>query len=122
MIKFVYCVRKNPEMSDEEFRDYWLNNHGPLVKSVAETLQAKKYVQSHTIATPLNEVAQAPRMSKPPYDGITEVWWESHEALAAIVQTPEAQQALGTLVQDESRFCDLPNCSVFLTEEHTIFE
>lgn len=122
MIKFVYCVKKLPTLSDQEFRDYWLNNHGPLVKSVASVLKAKKYVQSHTIESPLNAVAQAPRASKEAYDGITEVWWESHEELVAVVQTPEAQEALAKLVEDEARFCDLPNCSVFLTEEHTIFE
>ena len=70
MIKFVYCVKKLPTLSDQEFRDYWLNNHGPLVKSVASVLKAKKYVQSHTIESPLNAVAQAPRVSKEAYDGI----------------------------------------------------
>ena len=122
MIKFVYCVRKLPSLSDEDFRDYWLNKHGPLVKSFAKTLKAKKYVQSHTIDTPLNGIAREPRSSKKAYDGITEVWWETHDDLMAVVQTPEGQQALGALVADEARFCDLPNCSVFLTEEHTIFE
>ena len=83
MIKFVYCVRKKPELSDEEFFRYWKENHGPLVKSFAETLHARKYVQSHTIETYVNDVGRQFRGTKPAYDGITEVWWDSVEDLAA---------------------------------------
>jgi hypothetical protein len=69
----------------------------------------------------LNQVAQQIRGSQPPYDGITELWWDSIEDLVAASQTPEGQQANLTLAQDEARFCDLPNCSVFFTDEHTVF-
>jgi uncharacterized protein (TIGR02118 family) len=122
MIKFVYCVRRRPEMSVEEFRKYWLEKHGPLVRSYAKALRATRYVQSHTLDTPLNVYAQQPRGTKPPYDGITEVWWNSAEELAAALSTPEGMDANKALAQDEGRFCDLPNCSVFFTEEHTIFD
>ena len=122
MLKFVYCVRRHPRLSPEEFRKYWLENHGPLVRSYASALKAKRYVQSHTLDNPLlNQAAQAPRGTKQPYDGITEVWWESAADLAAALQTPEGQKANQILSEDEARFCDLPNCSVFFTEEHTIF-
>jgi uncharacterized protein (TIGR02118 family) len=121
MIKFVYVVRRRPDVSSEAFRKYWLENHGPLVRSQAQALRAKRYVQSHTLDLPLNQVAQQIRGSQPPYDGITELWWDSIEDLIAAAQTPEGQQANRTLAQDEARFCDLPNCSVFFTDEHTVF-
>lgn len=121
MIKFVYCVRRRPELSVEDFRKYWLEKHGPLVRSYANALRAKRYVQSHTLASPLNAAAQQPRGTKPPYDGITEVWWDSAEDLAKALSTPEGMQANKLLAEDEGRFCDLPNCSVFFTEEFTIF-
>lgn len=121
MIKFVYCVRRHPSLSADQFRKYWLEKHGPLVRSYAQALRAKRYVQSHTLDTPLNMHAQAPRGTKPPYDGITEVWWDSAEILAEALSTPEGQAANTALAQDEGRFCDLANCSVFFTEEHTIF-
>lgn len=122
MLKFVYCVRRHPRVSPEEFKKYWLEKHGPLVRSHAKALRAKKYVQSHTLDTPLNGAAQGPRGTKPPYDGITEVWWESAEDLVAALNTAEGQSANQTLAADEARFCDLPNCSVFFTEEHVIFD
>jgi uncharacterized protein (TIGR02118 family) len=121
MIKFVYIVRRRPELSVEAFRKYWLENHGPLVRSYAKALRATRYVQSHTLDTPLNLAAQQPRGTADPYDGITEVWWNSAEDLIAALQSPEGQNANLKLTEDEGRFCDLPRCSVFFTEEHTIF-
>ena len=121
MIKFVYCVRRHPSLSVQEFRKYWIERHGPLVHRQAQALKARRYVQSHTLDTPLNIHAQVPRGTKPPYDGITEVWWDSAADLAAALSTAEGQAANQLLAEDEGRFCDLPNCSVFFTEEHTIF-
>ena len=121
MIKFVYVVRRHPDVSPEDFRKYWLENHGPLVRRYAQALRAKRYVQSHTLDLTLNQIAQQIRGSQPSYDGITEVWWDSLEDLVAAAQTAEGQQANLLLAQDEARFCDLPNCSVFFTQEHKIF-
>ncbi|MFO1475811.1 MAG: EthD domain-containing protein [Verrucomicrobiota bacterium] len=121
MIKFVYVVRRRPDVTPEAFRKYWLEKHGPLVRSYAKALRAKRYVQSHTLDTPANLVTQQARGTKPAYDGITEVWWDSLEDLMAAAMSPEGQAANQALAQDESTFCDLPNCSVFFTEEHTIF-
>lgn len=110
-------------MSQEEFNDYWLNKHGPLVKSQAEILGMKRYVQSHTINEPtLNAAAQQPRGITDMYDGITEVWWDSVEALAAPLQTPEGQEANRLLSEDEARFVDCANSAIFFSIEHTIFE
>jgi len=41
MIKFVYVARRRPDISPEAFRKYWLENHGPLVRSFAQTMRAK---------------------------------------------------------------------------------
>ncbi|GHC54434.1 EthD domain-containing protein [Roseibacillus persicicus] len=122
MIKFVYCVRKKEGISDEEFYRYWKENHGPLVRSFAETMGSLKYVQSHTIDTVLNEVGREVRGMRQAYDGITEVWFESAEALANMLLTEEGKKANKTLIEDEATFCELRECSVFLTEEHVIFD
>lgn len=122
MLKFIYCVRRHPSLTSAEFRKYWLEKHGPLVRSYAKTLRAKRYIQSHTLDTPLNGLAQQPRGTKPAYDGLTEIWWDSADDLIAALSTPEGQAANNTLAQDEARFCDLPNCSVFFAEEETIFD
>lgn len=121
MIKFIYCVRRHPSLTREAFAKYWLEKHGPLVRKYAKTLRARKYIQSHTLESELNGFAQQPRGTKAPYDGITEIWWDSKEDLLAALSTTEGQQINRLLAEDEARFCDLPQCSVFFTEEHTIF-
>ena len=121
MLKFVYCVRRHPDVTPEAFTKYWLENHGPLVAKCAAAMRAKRYVQSHTIDTPMSAMAQQARGTKPPYDGLTELWWDSLDDALAALQDPACHEANRLLAEDEARFCDLPNCSVFFTEEHTIF-
>jgi len=122
MIKFVYCVRRRADVTPQAFRQYWLEKHGPLVKKCAEAMRARRYVQSHTLDTPLNAMARQARGTREPYDGLTELWWDKIDDLVAAWQTPEGQRANQLLAEDEARFCDLPGCSVFFTEEHTIFD
>jgi hypothetical protein len=58
----------------------------------ADTMGAKKYVQSHTLDTPLNEGLRSSRGMQPEYDGVAEVWFESEEALLAGMSSPEGQE------------------------------
>ncbi len=123
MLKCVYCVRRLPSVSEEEFYDYWLNQHGPLVRKHAPTLGMRRYVQSHTIQNPqLNAAAQQPRGINDMYDGVTEVWWDSVEALMGALQTEEAQEANRILSADEATFVDCDNSAIFFSTEHVIFD
>ena len=81
MIKLVYCLKKRDDIDRDSFYRYWLEEHGPLVKSVAEAIGASRYVQSHTILPELNELMIESRGLQAPYDGVTEVWWETMSAL-----------------------------------------
>ena len=122
MIKLVYVVQARDDVAPEEFHRYWLEDHGPLVASVAVDIRARKYVQSHTIETPLNRALVESRGMAPIHQGITEVWWDSLEELEAAVVTPEGAAAAARLVEDEAKFIDLSRSTIFITEEHTIFD
>ncbi|MHB8423188.1 MAG: EthD domain-containing protein [Leptospirales bacterium] len=74
MIKLVMCVRRRPDLSRAEFQDYWLNHHVPLYQKFADTYKATRYVQSHTINTPLNDNVKKAREVSEEYDGIAEIW------------------------------------------------
>lgn len=122
MIKMVYCITRRDDTDAEDFYRYWLEEHGPLVKSVARQLNAVRYVQSHTILPAINEMLQNSREGlQGPYDGITEVWWNSQEELEAALQTTAGQEATARLAEDEARFADFSRCRVFMTREHEIF-
>ena len=120
MVKLVFCCRRRPELSLEQFQKRWLELHGPLVRRLREQIpQMKRYVQSHTIPGEPSEMLRASRGAKPPYDGITEVWFES---LAALGASGEAGlDGARRLYEDEAEFIDFANSAVFLTEEHEIF-
>ena len=81
MIKLVMCLYRRPDITRKQFQDYWLNKHGPFFQKNAGTMRAKKYVQSHTLETPLNEGMRSSRGMSAEYDGVAEVWFESEEDL-----------------------------------------
>jgi len=120
MVKLVFCCRRRPELSREEFQRTWLDQHGPLVRRLRAAIPSmRRYVQSHTLDTPANDAIRTSRGSAEAYDGITEVWFEDLEALGAT--SAEAADAARELLEDEARFIDLARSSVFLTVEHEIF-
>ena len=122
MIKLVYCVTRREDVSPEEFYRYWLEAHGPKVRSVAKALNAVKYIQSHTVLPERNQALQESRGLEPPYDGITEVWYPSPGEPREEVSAEERQAAAKLLFDDESRFIDFSRSRVFMTEEHVIFD
>lgn len=122
MIKLVYCIRRRPEFTFEQFSEYWLQQHAPLVHSVAAAIGACRYVQSHTVAPDLNAMLQESRGLASAYDGITEVWWPDLAAFVHGMGTPEGQDGARRLLEDESIFIDFSRSRVFLTEEHRIFD
>ena len=120
MVKLVFCCRRRADMSVEEFQKRWLEVHGPLVRRLREKLpMMQRYVQSHTVGGPVNEMLRRGRGTKEPYDGITEVWFDSLEAMAG--EGEDAAAAGRALIEDEAEFIDLARSAVFVTEEHEIF-
>ena len=120
MIKLVFCLRRKDGLSREEFQTYWRETHAPLVASVAETLNIRRYVQVHTMDAEFNAVIRASRQAPEEFDGVAELWWDSLETLAAPGQTEEGRAAGATLLDDERRFIDLEHSPLFFTSEHEI--
>lgn len=122
MIKLVFCVRRRSDLSAEDFKKYWIEKHASLVEKHAAALGAKRYVQSHTLGDDTNVVLRDSRGALEAFDGVAEVWWGSRDALTAALSRPEGQAASDELLEDEREFIDLARSSLFLTEEHEIFE
>jgi len=94
MIKLTYCLRRKPGMTVEEFQRYWRETHAPLVRSHAETLRIRRYVQAHTATTPLDDALRDSRSaSVEPFDGVAELWWDSVDDMAQAMATPEGARA-----------------------------
>jgi len=123
MIKLVYIIRKRADISEKDFHEYWLKTHGPLVRGFAKSMRAKKYVQSHTVFEDAGKQIRGTRPKmKETYDGITEVWWDSLEDFSGGGAVQERAEAARALLEDESKFIDFERSSIFMTEEHEIFD
>ena len=121
MIKLTFCLRRLPHLTHEQFHDYWLNHHGPLVRSVMKDIREKRYVQTHALGEPaLSAGLQAARRAPEPFDGIAELYWESREELAAGGADPAGRRAGALLLEDERTFIDLANSPLWYNEEHEI--
>jgi uncharacterized protein (TIGR02118 family) len=116
VIKLTFCLRRLDGMSREEFQTYWRETHAPLVASVAETLNIRRYVQQHTMDDAINDPIRTSRSAPVPYDGVAELWWDSLESLAAPGTTEEGRAAGAMLLEDERKFIDLANSPLFFGE------
>ena len=120
MIKLVMCLHRHSTLTREQFQDYWLNNHGPFFQKHVGEMRAKKYVQSHTIDTPLNAAFRESRGMLPEYDGVAEVWFESEADMIEAMSSPEGQKLSAALLEDEGNFLDHSKCSSFLVREREL--
>ena len=117
MIKLTFAVRRRTDIDPAEFHSYWRDQHGPLVRSLQPVLGIRRYVQTHRLETPLNDVLRASRSALEPFDGVAELWWDDLDALVAATSSPEGSAAARTLLEDEARFIDLEHSALWLGQE-----
>ncbi|MEP5566474.1 MAG: EthD domain-containing protein [Halioglobus sp.] len=97
------CINTPSGISEDEFYDYWLNKHGPLVASHAASLNIKRYVQSHAIDNDFGHAISSGRgMEVRDYDGIAELCWASRGDLDLALQTAEGKSAGALLAKDKA--------------------
>ncbi|KAF0178801.1 MAG: EthD domain-containing protein [Hyphomonadaceae bacterium] len=120
MIKLTFCLTRRPEFTRESFQKYWRETHAPLVASVKDVLNIRRYVQCHSLPAETNAAFRAMRGGPEGYDGVAELWWRSYEDMAASANNPGAAEAGQMLLEDEKRFIDLSRSPLWWGEEHEI--
>jgi len=121
MVHLIFCLRRLPHLSREEFQRYWRETHAPLVKKHATALGIKRYVQAHTIDPAGTQGIAAARGAPDPYDGVAELWFDL-EHLLSVAQREAAAEAGRALLDDERRFIDLTNSPIFITEDNVVLD
>ena len=121
MIKVIFCLRRRPDLSVQEFQRYWLDEHGPLVRSHQAVLGMVRYVQCHTVHGDMTDRFRASRGAPEPYDGVAELWFENWAAIEALAESPAARAAGKDLLEDEKRFIDLANSPLWYAEEKQVY-
>ncbi len=89
-IKRIGLVRRRRDMSYEPFVDHWLHVHAELCK----TLPNMRRYSVNLVARDQVEAFG--------YDGFSELWFDSAEALKAALESPEGK----TLLADLPNFTD----------------
>ena len=105
MIKVVLLLHRRADMSIDEFRRYWHENHRPLV---ARLPGLRRLV--------LNDVLPSPDAAEPACDGIAEDWFDSLESMQAAFASPEAQAVSADVVN----FLDLSRFQLLMVAEQEV--
>jgi hypothetical protein len=121
MIKLTFCLRRLPELSRQEFQDYWRTKHAALVAKHRRVLRIERYVQFHSHDPNLLPETRDARGSLTPYDGVAMLWWRDADAVREILDDPDALRASAELLEDEKKFIDLTRSPVTWGQDHVIF-
>ncbi|MDX2308555.1 MAG: EthD domain-containing protein [Hyphomicrobium sp.] len=122
LVKMYYCLRHHAHQNLDAAQLYWRTNHGPLIRSVAEGMRVKRYLQVHYYADPVEQQMRDARGTiVPPYTGHAELWFE-HSDLVNFASIPEAKRAMTLAIEDEAKFIDFQRSAMWLGKEHVIID
>ncbi|NQT48625.1 MAG: EthD domain-containing protein [Chloroflexi bacterium] len=106
MVKAIALIKRKPGLSREEFRRHYEEVHAPLILKTAPNIV--KYVRNHVIVPGGAE--------EPPFDCVTELWFESMEGFKAGVAV-WGTEAGKVIRDDEDSFLDRSKLAFFLVDE-----
>ncbi|MEZ5376592.1 MAG: EthD domain-containing protein [Acidimicrobiales bacterium] len=114
-LRMTAMLRRNPNVTREEFKHHWREVHGPWAMRHPEVFGFRHYVQLHTPADADDRPLARERNAPPAFDGMSEIYRDpptaSAEAVAALRQE---------FHEDERRFLDIDASPVFLSEVRVI--
>jgi hypothetical protein len=101
--KFLIFIKRRPDMSPDEFRDYYENVHAKIGKTIVPDVGAFKYVRRY-IQPLAGSVAE--RAEDLEYDEITEVWFKDFEKFKAVAERVSRGELSPEVEEDEKKFMD----------------
>jgi uncharacterized protein (TIGR02118 family) len=113
MIKVVSLIKRNPNLTQEEFVHFWKTVHVPLVKERLPGL--KKYIGSFPVAT---GPAPGSGTQELVYDAVVELGFDSLEALNAAMTGPGFSAA--DRVASSAKLMDLTQTRTMVVEENVV--
>ena len=117
MIRHIKCIRKNPDLSDEEFRAFWnAPEYEDLNQQLITLANAVRYSRDLALKVEATQRVITDRGFVDPFDAVVEFWWEDASQLMELYDTPEAQQLRKKILDYENRFIDTVRSTAFFTE------
>ncbi len=118
ILKLHFPLRHLENMNEEEARNYWLTNHGPIIRSHAPASGLLRYIQVHRANHPLNDVLRNARGTLvDPYLGHAEVWIDRTKSSSF-----ESAAANRAAIEDESTFVDFKRSCMWVGKEYSFID
>ena len=118
MIKQICFFRKRPDMTLEQFMDYYENQHSQLSKRMGRAPSiagAQRYVRRY-LKREANPVTG--EVLDPGFDCIMEIWWNSREDFEASQARIRAPDRLPYVMEDEKKLFASHSNPVCTVEEY----
>ena len=119
MFKQICFFRKRPDMTMDEFMDYYENQHSQLSKRQGRAPSipnARRYVRRYLKAEKNPVTGQ---IIDPGYDCIMEIWWDSREDFENSQKIIASPERIDFVKEDESHlFASHDNPVVSVIEEY----
>ena len=115
MLKQVCFFKKRPDMTMEEFMDYYENQHSQLSKKLGRSPSipnAQRYVRRYVVPEKNPVTGQ---VIDPGFDCIMEIWWNSREDFERSQALIGSAERLPSVKEDEAKVFashDNPVCTV----------
>ena len=118
MIRFINCIRKLSHISSEQFREYWNDpKFDAIIDRVMEYTGATGHAKNLTLMVEANELMQKKRGgSAQPFDGVLEYWWDNAPQLNAVLNSPQCDVLMKSMLEYQKQFVDLEKSCAFFTE------
>ncbi len=112
MLKVDILVRRNPDLTHEQFIAHWRDVHAQLFSSQPVVKQhVRRYLQSRTITNPPDGLAIAD------YDGIAHSWFDDLAGFHGVFSSKNYEDIIRP---DEQKFTDPKRVEFLFSEETTI--
>lgn len=113
MIKMIGLLKRNPDLSPEEFRRHYETRHR-LIGEKYLRAHAKKYMRRYLQPFPDPITGLLP---KSPYDVVLEIWYETRKAFDAANETFSRPEVAREIADDEETLFDRRENRFFFVDE-----
>ena len=110
MIRLTALLKRNPDLSHDEFVDHWANQHGPLIRD-------NPALARHFVRYEQHPLAEDQSFAVGGYDGMAIQWFHSMDDMVAFVSEPSYAESV---MPDERRFLDLDGIAVTFTTDPVV--
>jgi len=120
MIRFIHCMKRRPELTTAEFREYWNSQEfAGLLDRMADMVGSVSMMKNLTFNIEMNNELMQERGSEEPYDGILEVWCENASDLQGI-NSDEGEALRAEMEAYQEKFVDFKASKRFFTEWESV--